>query len=331
MYRIVGNILHRALDKKQYNVLTFPTHERYESGLAKTGHNFFAWRGPSIKGWETDYAPIPENYTLLNPVNGDLQLYPDIDIDFILSQNKFGQFDIAKQLQKFYGVPIVSLEHTLPVIDWPAGQVKAMHDQMRGDVNVFISENSRSSWGWTPDEGEVIHHGVDTEVFKDSDEPREAVCLSVVNDWKNRDWCCNYTGWQRIIKGLPFQVLGKNPGLSEAAGIDELPLAYKNARIFLNTSTVSPIPTALLEAMSCGCAVVTTATCMIPEIVENGVNGFISNDENELRGYLELLLKDEAKARELGRAARRTIEERFSMDVFVSNWTKLFDRLMEKA
>jgi hypothetical protein len=26
---------------KQYNILTFPTHERYESQLAKTGHNFY--------------------------------------------------------------------------------------------------------------------------------------------------------------------------------------------------------------------------------------------------------------------------------------------------
>jgi hypothetical protein len=332
MYRLVDNILHRALDKKQYNILTWPTHERYESGLAKTGHNFFAWSAPAPvgKGWNKSYANIPDNYTILNIKNRDSQLYQDVGIDFILSQNKFGQFDIAQQLQKYHGVPIINLEHTLPATDWHPQQIVVMK-KMAGDVNVFISEHSRKAWGWEPDEALVVHHGVDTDIFKPGDAPRENTCLSVVNDWKGRDWCCNYQGWKRIIKGLPFKVLGSNPGLSEPAGVDELSLAYRNSRIFVNTSTVSPIPTALLEAMSSGCAIVTTATCMIPEVVENGVNGFMSNDEAELRGYIELLLKDEALAARLGQAARETIEKRFSMDKFVNNWNAVFDGLMEKT
>ena len=63
----------------------------------------------------------------------------------------------------------------------------------------------------------------------------------------------------------------------------------------------------LLEAMSCGCAVVSTETCMIPEVIENGVNGFMTNDEKQMERYLVDLLNDKNLAKEIGDNARKTI------------------------
>ena len=64
---------------------------------------------------------------------------------------------------------------------------------------------------------------------------------------------------------------------------------------------------------------------MIPEIIKNGVNGFISNDEAELRGYVEQLLSEPKLAIDLGLAARETVIKDFSVDVFVNNWNTVFD------
>ena len=75
-----------------------------------------------------------------------------------------------------------------------------------------------------------------------------------------------------------------------------------------------------MEAMSCGCAVVSTATCMIPEVIEHGVNGFITNDKEQMKQHLVDLLNDEDMAREIGDNARKTIVERYSTDLFVNNW-----------
>jgi glycosyltransferase involved in cell wall biosynthesis len=77
--------------------------------------------------------------------------------------------------------------------------------------------------------------------------------------------------------------------------------------------------------MSCGCAVVSTATCMIPEIIKNGVNGFISNDEEELKSYINDFINDEELRKEMGRAARETILNNFSEESFINNWNKTFD------
>lgn len=302
------------------NILTFPTHERYESGLALTGHNFFAVRGPGIKDWNATYAPVPKNYRLLDPALGQRQVPAELDFDLVLSQNKFGQYAVALQLSRQLLLPLVSLEHTLPAPSWGEGR-KASLRGMRGHIDVFISEYSRREWGFADGEAVVIHHGVDTETFKPDGRTRDHVLLSVVNDWQNRDWCCGFELWKEATAGLPVRVLGDTPGLSRPArNVKELADAYRASAVFVNTSLVSPVPSALLEAMASGCAVVSTPTCMIPEIVTHGENGLLAADAAGIRSHAERLLADPDLAGRLGAAARETVLAKFSMGNFVRNW-----------
>lgn len=324
MPSLLGTILRQASrkDGEPLNILTFPTHERYETGLAKTGHNFYAYRGKGIKDWDETYAPLPANYTLLEP---EIEPPLELDFDLILSQNKFGQFPIAQFFSRIYNCPLINLEHTLPPTNW-GEDTKAKFRNMKGDINVFISEYSIKDWGANLFECAVIHHGVDTEMFTPGNSERKNHLLSVVNDWINRDWCCGFKLWQEVAKELPTAVFGKTPGLSEALSGQDLVNAYQQSSVFLNTSLVSPVPTALLEAMACGCAIVSTATCMIPEIIHNGVNGFISNNPAELRTLCKALLDNPKLARRVGNAARETIEEKFSMPKFLKNWNCVFEQ-----
>jgi hypothetical protein len=320
------NIIDKALNPKKdkYNILTFDTHERYQTQLCKTGHNFYSFRYENCKEWDTKYAPIPENYYIL-PKG---LLVHGMYFDFILSQSKFGQFQASQQINRTLNVPIISLEHTLPLPDWSNGQLEYFKS-MIGDFNVFISAYSISQWNMNC-ASSIIHHSVDTNLFSPREKPQEDCehdyVLSVVNDFKNRDHCCNYSGWERVTAGLKVKLVGNNPGLSlPAASPEVLADEYRSAGVFLNTSTVSPVPTSLLEAMACGCAVVSTATCMIPEIIKNGVNGFCSNDEEELREYLGLLLYDKDLAKRVGENARATILKNFSEQEFINKWNSIFD------
>lgn len=133
-----------------------------------------------------------------------------------------------------------------------------------------------------------------------------------------------------VKKGnLPVRVLGDTPGLSKPAPSTEaLAEEYAAARIFLNTSLISPVPTALLEAMSAGCAVVTTNTCMIPEIVKHGVNGYLF-DPSDIDAGIALvkeLLDNPELADKLGTAARETIVRDFSIEKNLSKWNSVFDQ-----
>ena len=316
----------KRVKNEPLNILTCPTHERYESGLCLTGHNFYAYRAEGIKDWNTKYAPLPKNYTLLDPNMGEDQVPSFVDFDLVLSQNKFGQFQALYPIARKMNVPLISLEHTLPVPQWNDHQLYRL-GKARGNINVFISEYSIDQWKWkSHNDTTVIHHMVDTDIFCpiEPTHPRNHHILSVVNDWINRDYCCNFKGWERITQGLPVKVLGDTPGLSDPATQTELVEAYRSSLIFLNTSTVSPIPTVLLEAMACGCACVSTATCMIPEIIEDGVNGFISNDEKVLREKCQLLLNDVDLAKNMGDRAAQTVQQKFNKNNFIDKWNQVF-------
>jgi glycosyltransferase involved in cell wall biosynthesis len=223
-------------------------------------------------------------------------------------------------------LPVIALEHTAPTSILKPEWLEEIKN-MSGDINVFISEWSKDQWQIQSDNQQVVHHAVDIELFKPNGSERKPIVLTVANDFKNRDYCLNYSGWERITSGIDAKIVGTSPdGISEpASSIEELVNEYASSQVYLNTTTVSPIPTSLLEAMACECAVVTTATCMIPDVVEHGVNGIISNDEDELRSYVEELFSNEELRNELGKNARQTIIDKFSEKSFLDNWNRVFD------
>lgn len=326
MSTAIGNLLRSTSTKKSLNIISFPTHERYQSNLGLTNHTFYLFHANGIKTWNDTYAPLPANHIRLNPEKGLGQIPNHIEFDLILSQNKFGQFQVAQELSIMMSLPIASIEHTLPVPYWPPDYINDVK-KMKGKTNAFISEFSRREWWWSPEEADVIHHGINTEIFSfnPKQENRRGVVLSVCNDWINRDVFCGFKVWEKASVGLPVFVLGDTPGLSKPANsLEDLVLAYQTSAVFLNTSQVSPIPTSLLEAMACGACPVSSATCMIPEIIVNGENGFLSNNPDELNDYCNLLLKDEKLREKISHNAAKTIREKFSHYKFIENWEKLF-------
>ncbi len=325
--RAIRNIMRRCNVPEKLNILTFPTHERYEENLCKTGHNFYSLTVLPGKEWDEDYAKIPENYSILNNIPDD------IEFDLILAHSSCNRLQIAHDyLSSTQGatanmcyIPVLRHCHVLPDVRFDVNtQIQAYNSVPIGKTS-FISKYNMNAWRYTEDNSSVVEHGVDTEFWKpDANIQRDNACLSVVNDWPNRDWCCGFNLWRQTVQGLPVKVFGKSPGLSEpASSTEHLREIYQSSRIFYNTSLHSPVPSVLLEAMACGCAIVSTANCMIPDIIENGKNGLISNDPQELRGFLELLLKDEDLAKELGDNARKTIVEQYNLERFIDNWNNL--------
>ena len=312
-------------EPEKYIILTFAAHERYQSQLAKTGHNFYLFQSDGVKNWNNDYAPLPDNHYILPRET----LYKGLSFDMILSHSKFGQFQMSELINKNLGLPIISLEHTVPTPHLKQEWLNEIKN-MTGDIDVFISEYSKGVWELNTDEYEIVHHSVDTEIFKPRSVEKKPYVLSVVNDFINRDYCCNYSGWVRITEGLDTRIVGDNGEIgSPADSVEDLVNEYNSAQVFLNTSTFSPLPSVVLEAMACGSAVVSTATCMIPEIIEHGVNGMISNDESELRSYIEQLLSDKDLREKIGKAARETILKKFTEESFLNNWNKIFAKAYE--
>ena len=55
----------------------------------------------------------------------------------------------------------------------------------------------------------------------------------------------------------------------------------------------------------------------------------MSNDENELKQFIEQLLGDEGLRNKMGEAARQTTLDQFSEEKFINNWNTIFDKACE--
>ena len=314
------------------NVLTFATHERYEENLCKTGHNFYSLRVG--KEWDTTYAPVPENYHIIDSL-------PDyLDIDIVLSHTSCNRLQVAHDLlsgtrgqANKTAIPILRHCHVLPDVRGDVQQQIKGYGEIPVSSNSFISEFSRDTWGFSADNSSVVEHGIDTEFWGESYSNKTMLyndnhVLSVVNEFPTRDWCCGFNLWREVASSIDCQVVGKctgeHAGFSQPAESREhLRQLYQMAPVFLNTSLHSPVPTVMMEAMACGTPVVTTGTCMIPEIIEHGVNGIIAKDATDMKFWCRELLDKPDLARKIGEAGRKTIEERYSLGRFVESWNKL--------
>lgn len=326
------HIINKCFEREKYNILCYAIHERQDTYMSLTGHNFYAIMRNGFKHWETKFAPIPKNFNILRKSEDVISSIPKhINFDFIISGSKFGHFQLSKQLQKILHIPILSIEHTLPMKGyWSEEQMELLRN-MRGEHNVFISDYSMKDWGWL-DKGdtEIVRHCVDSELFTDLGLNREKVILTVANDYIGRDFFLNYKQYLRVTNGLPTRPVGDTKGLSEPAkNVSDLVNHYNTARVFLNTAHISPIPTVIMEAMSCGLVPVSCNTCAIPEFIEHGKTGFLYNNDEECRYYLELLLNDGSLAYNMGQEARKSMIENFSVPRFVGDWNRIYKKVAE--
>ncbi|MFL5340329.1 MAG: glycosyltransferase family 4 protein [Gemmataceae bacterium] len=102
------------------------------------------------------------------------------------------------------------------------------------------------------------------------------------------------------------------------AGCVVLPSVYRN--LFGNETKVPELlGQTLLEGMACGAPAVCTAVASMPEVVVDGVTGFVvrPNDPESLRARLVWLRDHPAEAAAMGRAARRRVLERFTWPAVV--------------
>jgi glycosyltransferase involved in cell wall biosynthesis len=107
---------------------------------------------------------------------------------------------------------------------------------------------------------------------------------------------------------------------------DEVARAIAGAALVVLPSIVAAdgqmegIPVALMEAMACGRAVISTAISGIPELVEDGVTGILvpPKDAAALAQGMRTLLEEPRLAEEMGRRGSRKVRSEFSVGESVS-------------
>jgi glycosyltransferase involved in cell wall biosynthesis len=91
-------------------------------------------------------------------------------------------------------------------------------------------------------------------------------------------------------------------------------------------------PLTILEAFQAGLPVISSFEGAIPEIITDGVNGFVINAKNELElaKKLEVLISSSMLRIELGNNARETYSKKYEFSIFEKNLIEIFDEVVKK-
>lgn len=100
--------------------------------------------------------------------------------------------------------------------------------------------------------------------------------------------------------------------------------------VFLMPSLWEGLPLSLVLAMGAGLPVVATAVAGIPEVVQDGVSGWLvqPGDVAGLGAAVARVFADDAQRERLGQAARAFVRPRFGVDGYVNAITSLYNRLL---
>jgi len=215
---------------------------------------------------------------------------------------------------------------------------------------LHISEYSRTVCGQPARRNEVIYGGVDTRRFSPGPRGgrREGVLfVGRILPHKGVDYLVEAMPAHVTLRvvGPPYSAayLGDLRHLAEgkcvrfilSAEDDELVSLYRRSAVLVLPSvyltrygqwTAVPelLGQTLLEAMACGTPVLCTDVGAMPEVVKDGITGFVvpPNDPAALRDRIEWLLSHPKQAEEMGRAGRRLVLERFT-------WGKVAERCLQ--
>ena len=174
------------------------------------------------------------------------------------------------------------------------------------------------------------------QVAKRICDARRDVVVAVVGE----DRVC-YGGDEEFTGGVTFKhwVLSRDAyDLERIRFLGRIPpeelarlLAISDLHVYLTVPFV--LSWSMLDAMSSSCVVLASDTPPVREFVEDGKNGLVCDffDADRFAARALEVLADPSAFRPLGDAARRTIEERASLDVCLPRLTALFERVAGAA
>lgn len=90
-------------------------------------------------------------------------------------------------------------------------------------------------------------------------------------------------------------------------------------------------PGVVIEAMQFGLPVISTKEGAIPEIIDDGVTGYLVEKDSpeQIVEKLEILIKDVALRKSMGLAGRAKYEKKFKFQTFEDNMLKVFNTVLE--
>lgn len=136
------------------------------------------------------------------------------------------------------------------------------------------------------------------------------------------------------LKNKYLELINKKGIANKIKLVDETPNVsdfYANAKAFVLSSVREGNPISILEAMSCGNVIIAPKIGGIPDVVEEGVNGFLyeKGDVNQLTKIMEFVIDNDDVCRKIGRNNLQKSNE-FSIEECSNKYLTVFKSLINE-
>ncbi|MGX4644231.1 glycosyltransferase family 4 protein [Massilia sp. SYSU DXS3249] len=304
---------------RRLNVLTWHTHGSYLYYLSQAPHEFFVVSKPGRPpgyGGRCGHIPWGDNVHDL-PV----EAARDRQFDCILFQDdhQWEQDQYAFLTPAQRALPRIYLEHDPPRAH-PTDTPHLVDDPNVLLVHVTPFNDLMWDSGRTPTR--VIEHGV---LVPDGVRYLGTLDRGLVisNHLARRGRRMGPDLFLQARQQVPLDLIGM--AAEELGGIGEvqhaqLPAFAARYRFLFSPIRYSSLGLAVIEAMMVGLPVVALATAEMATVIDDGATGFIDTRIDRLHDCMRELVRSPSLARDLGQAARRHAQERFSIERFSADW-----------
>lgn len=303
-------------------VLTWHVHGSYLNYLSRVP---VTWLLPVTEGRDPGYGGRGATFSWPDSVvEVPAEQVRRLDIDVVLTQSR-GTWEHDRHALlggRVAELPRVHVEHDPPP-RWPNDALHPVQDA--GAHLVHVTHFNALMWdsGVTP--SSVIEHGVAVPDLPWTGELERAV--TVVNNLWTRGRRLGPDVFDTVASQVPVDLAGMG-GQGYDRWLGDLPLAQLHPRLpayrlLFNPIRYTSLGLAILEAMGLGLPVVGLATTELATVVRNGENGYVETDPGALTAHVRRLLADRDEAAALSAGARRTARDRFGIERFAADWSRV--------
>ncbi len=305
---------------RRLRILTWHTHGSYLYYLSQVPHDFYVLskpgRPPGYGGRCGDHA------WGTNVIDQPLDTVKDGRFDCILFQDDAQYLDDQHRYLSAAqrALPRIYIEHD-PPREHPTDTRHPVDDPTMLLVHVTPFNALMWDGGRTPQI--VIEHGVTDSGLRWQGDLARGIC--VINHLAQRGRRLGADWFLQARELLPIDLLGM--GNAALGGLGELPLRQVPARcaryrFFFHPVRYTSLGLGLIEAMMLGMPVVALATTEMPNVIENGISGYLDTCPARLIAPMRALLADPEHAARLGEQAARRARERYAIGRFVDDWNR---------
>ena len=327
---------HSILEYDEVKLLTELGHEVFSMGSyinPATPHDL---KRPPIEGKYEDHLVSVSNLHSKDNLHADLVDPFDVVIVQHVPEWIINNWDILKKKKVIWrtiGQSIAYQEQKLTPYRIAGDLLIVRYSPLEKNIPFYIGEDA------------MIRFYKDPEEFQGWNGNNRQV-ITVSQSMKRRDQFCGYSVFEEATRPFPRKIYGAdNADIGDLWGgqlsYDELKKVLRDNLVFVYTGTQPASYTlTFIEAMMTGIPIISLGkelgnstfkneqdTFEVPEIIKNDVNGFVTDEVENIRHYIEAILGNYSLAERIGRAGRETAIELFGKDKIKKQWKEFLDNI----